>query len=135
MSANPNQDQANAYAMALAAVNAQIDRLQGVASSLVSTIGTDSAAVQAALNYVVATRDAIAALYNTADPDAQTRATAAMQNLAAGLPVNVDAVKAPLDPIGSVGDAITGKGSDLLGLLLVGALVYLLVEHEEGRGG
>jgi hypothetical protein len=128
-----NQDQQNAYTMALAQVNAQIERLQGVASSLVSTIGGDGPAVQAAIGYLMATRDAIAALYATGDPDAQTRATVAMQNLAAGLPAKVDAVKWPLDPIGAAGDALTGKGSDLLGLALVGALIYLLVEHEEGR--
>jgi hypothetical protein len=126
------QDQQTAYALALQQVNDQIARLQDTASSLISTITGDAAAVQAASNLLTSERDQIATVWASGDPDSQTRAVLAMQQLAAGLPGAIDMLKAPLAPGSLVGDYTSG--SDLVGVLLVGALVFLLVEHEESRG-
>lgn len=127
------QDQITAYGLALQQVNAQIARLQDTASALVATLTGNGPAVQATLDLITSERDQIASVWATGDPDAQTRAVAAMQILAAGLPDATDRIKLALDPAGAAGDALSGTGSDVLGLLLVGALVYLVVIHEEER--
>jgi hypothetical protein len=128
----PTQDQTQAYTLALNSVNDQIATLQSTASSLISTITGTGLSAAAAAQALADERDQIAAVWATGDPNDSGRAMAAMVALAAGTSDAVKQAQLALNPVGAVGDAIAGSGSDLLGIAIVGVLIYLLVEHEEG---